>query len=53
MRVSLPTTVHQDMTRFVNMMPEEAPDLRVLGVGTRTIESIADDLRAIYGLGGR
>lgn len=46
----VPDQVKSDLRLFLEKMPAEAPDLKMLGLGRQTVDSITNELRRIYGL---
>jgi len=50
-RVELPERVAVDFQRFLELLPEQALDLKSLNLGRITLPVLIDRLRAVYGLG--
>jgi hypothetical protein len=46
--VSLPTNIAKDLQLFFSLIPNEEIDLKSLGLGSTTIESIIAELKRIY-----
>ena len=50
LRISLPANIARDLRLFFSLIPAETIDLKSLGLGTTTIESIITELKRMYGL---
>lgn len=48
---AVPDQVKTDLGSFLTRMPEETIDLKAMGLGSQTLESVTASLREIYGLG--
>jgi len=48
--ISLPENIAKDLQLFFSLMPSEEIDLKSLGLGSTTIESIIAELKRMYGL---
>ena len=48
--VSLPTNIAKDLQLFFSLIPNEEIDLKSLGLGSTTIESIIAELKRIYNI---
>ena len=47
-RASLPATINTDMRRFLREVADEHIDLKAFGLGSGSVESVLDSLRAMY-----
>ena len=50
LRISLPANIARALRLFFSLIPAETIDLKSLGLGTTTIESIITELKRMYGL---
>jgi hypothetical protein len=48
---AVPDQVKTDLGAFLQRMPEETLDLKAMGLGSQTLDSVTAELREIYGLG--
>jgi hypothetical protein len=46
----LPTNIAKDLQLFFSLIPNEEIDLKSLGLGSTTIESIIAELKRIYNI---